>query len=627
MIPRSARTVPRQSAQKPVSYKTVSIPAPTLGLIANANLAAPPQGGAFVLENYLATATGAIMRRGSEAYAQLTGGEDITSLFTYVNGNNQSMFCATNDSIFDISNSSFSFLIDDNGNSLIDDQENFLIDSSIAAAVSDLNSGSWSSVQFATSGGVFLDLVNGADKKLIYDGATFYPVGTTDLVALDYDAETSEFTEGATLTGGTSGASGTIVKVIDNGTTGTLWLGSVTGTFQNNETISDGNGGSATADGTTTLLWGKVDGVDPASLSQNWVYGSRIFYIQKDSLSAWYLAASSLTGTITELPLGGVFQLGGSLLFGSTWSLETGQGGLSEQCIFVTTEGEVAVFQGKDPSSADTWTKVGIYRIGKPLGPNAHFRAGGDIVIATNIGLIPLSQALQKDFAVLSPSAISAQIETIWNDEVKARSGLNWNCLVWSESQMAIVVPPMVADRPAVMYVANSRTGAWSKFTGWQANCLIIFQGRLFFGANGGIVIEGNVTGADQGIPYTGTYVPMFSDFGAVGRKVAGMSRAVTRSVFDPNERLSMQADYYVDLPAPPNAGASVSSNVWGSGVWGTSKWGTTDTKKTFGRWHSTPLNGDVLAPAFQNTSGSIAPLDVEILRVDVTFQPAGVVV
>jgi hypothetical protein len=177
------------------------------------------------------------------------------------------------------------------------------------------------------------------------------------------------------------------------------------------------------------------------------------------------------------------------------------------------------------------------------------------------------------------------------------------------------------------MYVANTRTGGWSKFTGWQANCLRVFQGRLFFGSNDGVVVEANVTGADQGNVYTGVYVPLFSDFGAPGRKVAGMSRAVTRAVSNPNEKLSMQAEYLVNLPPPPDAGQSTASNVWGAGVWGTSTWGGTAVKNTFGAWHSTPLNGDALAPALQITSGSVAPIDAEIVRIDVTYQPGDMVV
>lgn len=73
---------------------------------------------------------------------------------------------------------------------------------------------------------------------------------------LNYDAETSAFTEGETL----SSASGTatITHVEDNGTTGTLYLADVTGTFANDETIVDSATGSATADG--DLIQGGITG-------------------------------------------------------------------------------------------------------------------------------------------------------------------------------------------------------------------------------------------------------------------------------------------------------------------------------------------------------------------------------
>lgn len=625
---RPGRIPPRQSAQKPAVYKTVSIPAPTLGLVANENLAAPQPGGAMILRNFLPTATGAILRRGSEAYAQISGNPDIRSLFTYVSGNNQSMFTATDNAIYDISSSVFSFLVDEDDNTLVDDLGNFLIDSSPSSVVSGFTSGEWSTVQFATSGGIFLDLVNGSDNKLIYDGTTFYPISSDPLSKISYTGATVSFTAGQVLTGGTSGASATIVKVIENGTSGTLWLGAITsGPFQSGEAITDALGGAAVADGADSVLFPAMTGVEGSRLSWNWTHKNRIYYVEKDSLSAWYLAPGSITGTATELPLGAVFSLGGSLLFGSSWSLETGGGGLEEYCVFGTTAGQVAVFKGDDPSSASTWALVGVYRIGKPLGAKAHFRAGGDIAIATDIGLVPLYQALQKDFAVLSPSAISAPIETIWNDEVRQRPLGNWNCLVWSENQMAIVIPPATTDLPPVIYAANTRTGRWGEITGWQANCSVVFQGRLFLGGNEGVVYEANVTGADMGKPYTGVYVPMFTDLGAPGRKVSGMSRAITRAVGDPREQLSMHADYLVNLPSPPDAGDYVTSSVWGAGVWGQSAWGGAAVKHTFGTWQSTPLNGDTLSPALQVTSGGIAPLDVEIIRVDVTYQQADVVV
>jgi hypothetical protein len=627
---RSGRAAVRQTAQVPATYKPYTIPAPTLGIIANANPAQPPSGGALILENFIPRATDALLRRGSQLYHVISDGvEDVVSLFTYKNGSNEKLFAATASGIYDVSTATTQvYFTDGLGNRFVasgsgDDAVAFIPSIMRAAVVvSDLTSGDWSAVQFATSGGVFLDMVNGADTKLLYDGTNFYPIAGTSLYAFNYTAETAPFTVGKTLTGGTSSATGTIVKVIDNGTTGTLWINNVSGTFQTAETITDDNGtpGSATSDGTPTLLFGAMTGVDLTKLSYNWTHQQRLFYIQKDTLSAWYLPATSISGAAVELPLGGVFNLGGSLLFGSSWSLETGAGGLQEYCAFFTTEGEAAVYQGADPSTADTWAKVGVYRIGKPLGPQAHFRAGGDIVVSTDIGLIPLSTALQKDFSVLSPSAVSAPIETIWNNEVSARFGANWRCQIWSANQIAIVNPPTVNNLPAVLYVANLRTGAWGKFTGWNSKCMAVFQNRLFFGSTASQVIEANVTGSDMGQPYTGIYVPLFSDFGAPTTKTAGMTRAVMQSFAPLNEQLSMQVEFDVNLPSVPVGSVAPTSNVWGGGVWGSAIWGQGLTKATYSNWHSTPNTGNAMAPALQLTSGSIVPLDATILRMDVTY-------
>jgi hypothetical protein len=67
---------------------------------------------------------------------------------------------------------------------------------------------------------------------------------------LNYDTQTGNFTVGLTVTGGTSGATGVIVSDLDTGAAGTLTLTSVTGTFENNEAITDTVTGAALVDGT-----------------------------------------------------------------------------------------------------------------------------------------------------------------------------------------------------------------------------------------------------------------------------------------------------------------------------------------------------------------------------------------
>jgi len=74
-----------------------------------------------------------------------------------------------------------------------------------------------------------------------------------DLVEVDYTGRTNTFTVGGTLTGGTSEATSTIIRSDVDGTSGTLYLWDVTGTFTDTETISDGTA-SATADGGSSSI-------------------------------------------------------------------------------------------------------------------------------------------------------------------------------------------------------------------------------------------------------------------------------------------------------------------------------------------------------------------------------------
>lgn len=77
---------------------------------------------------------------------------------------------------------------------------------------------------------------------------------------IDFDAGTAAFTAGLTLTGGTSGATATIERVVKmsgswgSNAAGYLVLSGVTGTFQDNETITDSGSGSATSDGTAAAI-------------------------------------------------------------------------------------------------------------------------------------------------------------------------------------------------------------------------------------------------------------------------------------------------------------------------------------------------------------------------------------
>lgn len=617
---------------KPRKAQLASFPSPTAGLVRNRNLSIPTgQGlmpGASVLRNWFPTASSVVLRRGSVRWAALPTENDVNSLWTYDIGALTELFAATDDGIWDISSS-----VDWSGWYLSTEDETPIGTDILDEVIGDpggppplfpATSSDWSVLQFATAGDTFLIGVNGVDTGFIYDGDTYYPYVNGGAYRLGFDAAVTPFVAGEIVTGGTSAATAT-VWAVDGAD---LIITGITGAFVDNEALTGSIAGAATANGIALLAAPGLTGIASSSLSYVWAYKQRVYFIEKNSLNAWYLPVDVVGGTAVVLPLGGVFALGGSLQWGHVWSLNSGgDGGLSEQNVFVTTEGEVAAYQGLSPDDTASWSKVGVYRIGKPMGKKAFIRAGGDLVIATTVGFISLSKAVAQDVAALGASAVSYPIEDLWARSVQERGASGWNCKIWPEGQMVFVSPPTPINQQPVLLVANANTGAWCQFTGWDVKSIINFRSGVFYGTTDGQIIQAYVSGADQGLPYTADYLGLFDDLKTPGsRKIAKMARAILRGAIAAVARISAQFNYNETLPPPPDAALVAGGNVWDEAIWDTAIWDAERGSVVQSDWVSVGGSGHVMAIGVQVTSGSVQPLDTEIVRVDATIETSDVV-
>ena len=84
--------------------------------------------------------------------------------------------------------------------------------------------------------------------------------------------------------------------------------------------------------------------------------------------------------------------------------------------------------------------------------------------------------------------------------------------------------------------------------------------------------------------------------------------------------------DYEIDLPPAPAAAPIASGSQWGVGLWGTATWGEDGAKKIQQAWGSVGGAGYAMAPAVQITSGSVIPLDAEIIRLELSYQTAEII-
>ena len=221
--------------------------------------------------------------------------------------------------------------------------------------------------------------------------------------------------------------------------------------------------------------------VDGLGLTQVWKYRSRLFFIEGGTMNAWYLGIDAIGGQLSWIPLSGAATGGGSLLFGCSWSTSAGDGP-DDKCVFVTTEGEVLVYTGSNPSDPAQWRQQGRYQIGKPLGKNAWMKIGGDVLVMTEEGILPLSQCLVKDISTLEFSSITRNLGREWKREVDKRKNGRWTLTKWDKAGAIFVPLPGGTIADYRNWVVNTLNGGWSRFTGWDAECFAVHAGLMFFG-------------------------------------------------------------------------------------------------------------------------------------------------
>lgn len=238
-------------------------------------------------------------------------------------------------------------------------------------------------------------------------------------------------------------------------------------------------------DGTSTPA---LTGITSTSITHVNLFKSRLYLCATSSLSFYYLPVNSVAGAAAEFPLGAIFRRGGYLVATGTWTLDGGNGP-EDYFVAVSSEGEVAVYSGIDPSNAATWALQGVYFIGKPLGTRCLVKFGGDLLLLTVRGLFPLSKALQSA-TVDTRSAVSDKISNAWVEYAQAYGTLfGWQLELYPDMTMLVVNVPIAfkADTNLIdsyQFVMNTQTGAWARFIGMPAEVFAYRDKRLYFAAN-----------------------------------------------------------------------------------------------------------------------------------------------
>ena len=111
-----------------------------------------------------------------------------------------------------------------------------------------------------------------------------------------------------------------------------------------------------------------------------------LWFVEKGSLKAWHTSqAGDVSGTLKSFDLSQISKWGGELISVVNWTIDGGTG-IDDYTAFITSEGEIFVYGGSNPNSANDWELKGSYKISRPIGYRCTMKYQGDIVIICQDG-------------------------------------------------------------------------------------------------------------------------------------------------------------------------------------------------------------------------------------------------
>lgn len=314
----------------------------------------------------------------------------------------------------------------------------------------------------------------------------------------------------------------------------------------------------------------------PASLKnliQAYSWQGRLLFIEQNTCKFHYLASGATSGALSTFDLSTIFRMGGNLVAFADWNALT-MTGPQDYAAFISSVGEVLIYQGLDPSLPGSWALVGRFRIGRPIGNRPTIKVGADVYVITADGLIPLSAMQMDERSQIGIESITTKIQNAINTDVQNFSGnFGWECILHPIGNKLIINVPHVTNSIQWQYVRNQITGAWTVYDGWNASCFALLGDSLYYGGNGAVV-QADTGESDLGEAIVTDLLPAYNYFGdETQNKMFSMFRAVFNSDGSVSARYAFCTDFQqisptATLDAPGSSGA-----VWGAAMWNISLW------------------------------------------------------
>jgi hypothetical protein len=329
---------------------------------------------------------------------------------------------------------------------------------------------------------------------------------------------------------------------------------------------------------------------------------NRLWFVERNSTSVWYLPVLSVAGAATEFDIGAQLKRGGTVVAAINWTMDAGTG-IDDHLVFLGSEGDVVVYKGTDPASLNTFSLVGVWQVGRlPQGRRCFSQSGGDVLVVSEYGLSPLSTLVKGGKTTVEADSRSfvSRIQEPLRQDVQELAGEGWEVVVYESQAIMMVNCPIRLGSTPKQYVLNTHSLRWSTFSNVPAITFSEFDGKLYFGTPDGqvcVALSGELDNVliDTG-PTAGSYIncalqTAFNYFDTPGQlKRWLMVRPTFVGPNKPGVAVHMNNDFDTRLPSGIPAFNVTASAVWDTALWDQAVW--SGLTQTFQLWRAVSGHG-----------------------------------
>jgi len=333
----------------------------------------------------------------------------------------------------------------------------------------------------------------------------------------------------------------------------------------------------------------------PANVRTVAVWKQRVWFTAEGDPQVYYLdTVNAVTGSCTSMPMGSILRNGGYVSALVNWTLDAGVS-IDDYLVAIGTEGDIGVWEGTDPTSATTFGLKGVWYVGPvPLHGNYFTQYGGDVMVVSELGLVPMSRLINGQWSVDNQNiGPAAKIQSVFSPLVqRLRNNKFFHVCTVPGSEVLLISLP-VDNGVFRQFAMNVTTGAWGQFEGIPMRSATVVAGQLYFGNADGIVGRG-LYGSLDGVAQDGTggtYVVgeaqcAFNSFGTPANlKKFGLARPIFYGSAAPAVKVSINTQYSFQQIDGAPAFDSTATSLWDSDVWGTATWAAPNSYEA---WYGT---------------------------------------